>query len=107
MSWVLGQLIGRMISGPIQRLYKGTQIIGSGDLGYKVGLSSKDEVGELSRAFDVMASNLKNTTASVTVLNKEIAQRERVEEILRQKKRQNRRNLIYSHPILSGRTDFY
>ncbi|MBF0511165.1 MAG: response regulator [Candidatus Omnitrophica bacterium] len=80
MSWVLGQWIGQMISIPIRRLYKGTQIIGRGDLDYKVGFSGTDEVGQLSRAFDHMVANLKKSTASITTLNKEISERKQAEK---------------------------
>ena len=56
--------IASAISKPIQALQKGTEIIGSGNLHHRVGMDSKDEVGDLSRAFDRMAENLKKTTAS-------------------------------------------
>ncbi len=44
----------RYITKPIIELRKGTEIIGSGNLGYKVGTSASDEIGQLSRAFDRM-----------------------------------------------------
>jgi len=52
------------ISGPILELQKGTEIVGRGDLEYRVGSDRKDELGQLSRAFDCMAESLKKTTAS-------------------------------------------
>lgn len=54
----------RLISDPIHKLHKGTEIIGSGDLDYKVGTPVKDEIGQLSRAFDQMTENLKKTLSS-------------------------------------------
>jgi light-regulated signal transduction histidine kinase (bacteriophytochrome) len=46
-------------------LHKGTEIIGKGNLDYKVATSVKDEIGQLSRAFDEMTQNLKTTTTSI------------------------------------------
>lgn len=57
-------LLGRSVSKPIARLQEGTAIIGAGNLDYKVGSDARDEIGQLSRAFDRMTENLKNTTAS-------------------------------------------
>jgi PAS domain S-box-containing protein len=78
-AWLSGISIARFISEPIHKLHKGTEIIGSGNLDYKVGTDAKDEVGQLSRAFDTMTENLKNTTTSIESLNKEIAYRRKAE----------------------------
>ncbi|MHC4113837.1 MAG: sensor histidine kinase [Planctomycetota bacterium] len=75
-------LISKVITGPIHRLHKGTEIIGQGDMEYKVGTNAKDEIGQLSRAFDQMTSDLKNTTTSIDNLNREIARREQTEKEL-------------------------
>jgi transcriptional regulator with GAF, ATPase, and Fis domain len=42
-------------------LHKGTLEIINGNLDYKVGNTQKDEIGELSRTFDLMTSELKET----------------------------------------------
>ena len=67
---------------PLTKLQEGTEMIGSGNLDYKVGTSAEDEVGQLSRAFDQMTANLKVITASRDELNKEVAQRKQAEEAL-------------------------
>jgi len=59
----------RSITKPLNALCKGTEMIGSGNLDYKVGTNVKDEIGELSRAFDKMTGNLKKATVSRDVLN--------------------------------------
>ena len=56
--------LAQSISNPIKKLSEGAKIIGSGNLDYKVGTGHKDEIGQLSRAFDEMTENLKTTTAS-------------------------------------------
>jgi len=71
------------LPGPIRKLNEGIEIIGSGNLDYKVGTNATDEVGLLSRTFDAMTENLKTTTTSITNLNQEIAGRKRTEEQLR------------------------
>ncbi len=93
----------RSIVEPLKALQKGTTMIGQGNLNYKVGTDAKDEIGELSRAFDQMSENLKKSTTSTEVLNVvqehandieqqlksikqklqyEVAERKRVEEAL-------------------------
>jgi PAS domain S-box-containing protein len=73
-------LINRGVVKPIGKLHEGTEIIGSGNLNYKVGTMAKDEVGQLSRAFDRMTIQLKE---SFTGLRKEITERKQAEEALR------------------------
>jgi signal transduction histidine kinase len=75
--------ISRSITMPIARLREGTDIIGKGNLDYKVGTEANDEVGQLSRAFDQMTENLKKVTASRDELNKEILVRKQAEAELK------------------------
>lgn len=72
--------IAQSISAPIKTLSKGAEIIGSGNLDYKIGSNLKDEIGQLSRTFDKMTEDLKKITASRDELNSEIAERKRAEE---------------------------
>lgn len=83
-AWLIGTYIGKFITGPLFILHKGTEIIGSGNLDYKVGTDTKDEVGQLSRAFDKMTNSLKKSTTSIENLNKEIIERRKAEEDLKQ-----------------------
>ncbi len=73
-------LVARSTSKPIQALRAGTKIIGGGNLDHKVGTDERDEVGQLSRAFDRMCDNLKKITASRDELNREISGRKAAEE---------------------------
>jgi signal transduction histidine kinase len=59
----------RSIVRPLHALHKGTEIVGKGNLGYKVATKAKDEIGQLSRAFDEMTRNLKTTTTSIDKLD--------------------------------------
>ena len=67
----------------IANLQAGTKAVGSGNLDYSLEEKRDDEIGELSRAFNRMAIDLKGVTASKTDLEKEVAVRERAEETLR------------------------
>jgi len=78
-AWLTGIYVSRFITGPVRKLHEGTEIIGRGNLDYHVGSDSKDEIGQLSRAFDKMTGDLKKTIVSVDELNKEIAERKRAE----------------------------
>ncbi len=79
--------LSRRISDPINRLRAGTEIIGSGNLDYRTGIRSDDEIGRLSESFDQMAAGLKAITVSRDELAKEVAERKRAEEALRQNQR--------------------
>jgi len=87
---LLGSFIARIITEPIHKLHKGTEMIGAGNLEYRVGTNAKDEIGQLSRAFDSMTENLKMTTTSVDNLNKEISERKKIEAALRESERKFR-----------------
>jgi len=76
--------VARSISSPLYRLQKGTEEIGRGNLDCRVGTLRQDEVGVLSRAFDRMAQNLKQVTASREELNREVAERQEALALLLQ-----------------------
>ena len=81
-GWLIGTFLARFISKPIHELHKGTEIIGAGNLDYKVATDAKDEIGQLSRAFDQMTGNLRRTTTSISKLEQEVAEREKAERAL-------------------------
>lgn len=77
----------KSITVPISMLVKGTEIVGTGNLEHKLSTETKDEIGQLSRAFDRMIENLKEITASRNELEREMAERKRVEKALRESER--------------------
>ncbi len=74
--------VNSSVAKPIAKLEEGTRIIGSGNLNHKVGTDAKDEIGQLSRAFDKMTMDLKKTTTSIDGLRKEIVERKKAEDAL-------------------------
>ena len=81
---VIGILISRSITIPLEKLTKGTEIIGKRDLSYRVDVKTKDEIGILASAFNKMVSDLENVSASRDDLNKEIKERKLAEEQTKQ-----------------------
>jgi len=63
--YLMASWIGRRISKPIMKLNEGIKIVGKGDLDYRVGMKSKDEIGQLSRAFDSLVSHLKEAKTNI------------------------------------------
>ncbi len=51
-------IVSRSILKPISRLRRGAEIIGAGDLDFRTNISFQNEIGELSKAFDTMTSQL-------------------------------------------------
>ena len=60
-SILISSVTSSTITRPLRRLHEGTEEITKGNLDYKVGTPSPDEVGQLSRAFDEMTTNLKKS----------------------------------------------
>ncbi len=72
-------IIARSISKPLDELTKGAEIIGKGDLGHKVGVKGKDELGQLAASFNRMTASLKRITASRDELDREVTVRKQAE----------------------------
>ena len=56
--------ISTNILKPLHKFHKGAEIIGTGNLDFRVKIESNDEVGQLAGAFNRMVTNLKTTMAS-------------------------------------------
>jgi signal transduction histidine kinase/HAMP domain-containing protein len=76
---VVSYFVSRRLARSIGNLQRGVAVLGSGNLDFKVGTTAKDEIGHLSRAFDKMTTDLKETTTSIAALNKEIDERKQAE----------------------------
>ncbi len=81
---LLALVVARTISSPILRLHEGTEIIGRGDRTHRVGTDARDEVGQLSRAFDDMVERIQAVTASRDELDRMRRDLERSNEELKQ-----------------------
>ncbi|PIP08791.1 MAG: hypothetical protein COX51_02485, partial [Syntrophobacteraceae bacterium CG23_combo_of_CG06-09_8_20_14_all_50_8] len=72
----------RVVAKRMAVLDKGIEIIGGGDLDYRIDIKGNDEFSELARAGNEMAVRLNESHTSVEYLKKEIAEREQAEEAL-------------------------
>lgn len=68
-------IIARMITGPIRTLTQGTEIIGGGNLDFRVEVRSGDELEVLAGAINQMASDLKEYTEELIYTS---AEKERI-----------------------------
>lgn len=68
-------LVSRLVNKPIARLIGDVETIGAGDLGYRVQVRSKDEIGRLGAAFNRMTGDL---SESMERTSRERAERERI-----------------------------
>ena len=85
---VINWLIAKSISNPIKALQKGVEIVGTGNLDYRISTSGTDEIAQLARSFDAMVISLKTLTVSRDRLNQELAERKLVVEELRRSEAQ-------------------
>ncbi|MEW6379285.1 MAG: histidine kinase dimerization/phosphoacceptor domain -containing protein [bacterium] len=76
----------RNIGTSLAALRTGTRIIATGNLNHRVNIAADNEIGELSRAFDLMTEQLRDTTVSRDALSKEVEERKRAEEALQKAK---------------------
>ncbi|MCQ9206228.1 MAG: PAS domain S-box protein, partial [Omnitrophica bacterium] len=83
-AWALGIFVSKAITKSIVELNKGVIAVAKGELDHKVGIDTRDEIGQLSRAFDKMTGDLTKTTTSIEALNKEVSRRREVEEKAKQ-----------------------
>ncbi|KAA3616028.1 MAG: HAMP domain-containing protein [Calditrichaeota bacterium] len=72
----LGLYFSRRISQPLIALAEGTEKVAAGDLNYRMQVKSKDEVGKLMAAFNVMIEKVKTKQEQVVELEKKAAWRE-------------------------------
>jgi signal transduction histidine kinase len=65
-------LISRSLARPLNQLSSAMAVVGSGQLDHPVTSTSRDEVGELARAFERMTDNLRQSRSDMLRLNTEL-----------------------------------
>jgi diguanylate cyclase (GGDEF)-like protein len=58
---LLGYMLARLITRPLEELAEGAQAISRGRFGYKIPVRSKDEVGRVAEAFNEMSNELEES----------------------------------------------
>ncbi|MFC1987302.1 sensor histidine kinase [Chloroflexota bacterium] len=70
---VIGLVLTRQITRPVRALISGARHLTKGELGYRVKVKSRDEIGELAESFNIMASSLEKGEQSRRQLTADIA----------------------------------
>lgn len=76
-------VIRRTITKRLMVLQKGVEIIGSGDLDYRIEVEGNDELSALAQSSNGMAAKLKRSYTSLANLQNEVVERKKAEELLR------------------------
>jgi signal transduction histidine kinase len=93
-------LISRAIARPVHDLQKGAEAIAAGDLSQRVGTVAHDEIGRLSRAFDVMTESLQRDIAGRKRAEEEVrALNEDLKHHVRQLEESNRELEAFSYSV--------
>lgn len=106
----ISSFASRTITRPLRRLHEGTEEITKGNLDFKVGTPSPDEVGQLSRAFDEMTVNLKKSKEELEKysgnLEEKVEERTRELEIDIEKRKKAEKELEDSEEYLKILFDY-
>ena len=76
-------ILNRLLNRRILELGEGIEIIGAGDLDYRIDAQGDDELSALALGANAMAGNLKLSYTSVKNLQQEITERKQAEETIR------------------------
>ena len=76
-SWV----ISRGLSRPIHELTGAMAVVGSGRLDHPIAVTSRDEIGELAKAFAGMTANLRHNVAQLERTQAQLVQSEKLASI--------------------------
>jgi two-component system, NtrC family, nitrogen regulation sensor histidine kinase NtrY len=72
-----GLNLSKGLTNPIEKLVEGTQRVSKGDLGFSIDVTSDDELGTLSRDFNEMVGDLRESRANLEQTYNELAARNR------------------------------
>jgi PAS domain S-box-containing protein len=98
-------LIGRIVTKRLKSLQAGVEIIGGGNLDYRIAAEGNDELADLAGESNQMAASLKESYTSIENLNLEIAERRLADESLRASEDryrdlvENSQDLICTHDL--------
>ena len=71
---VVAFYLTRVVSAPIRLLNDGVKKIAAGNLNFIVGTNRRDEIGELSRSFDLMLAAIKRSKYEIEMVNSSLKQ---------------------------------
>lgn len=65
LSIVMGWSVLRFTNNSLRTLKKGANLLGGGELDYRIPVTSNDELGEVAKAFNIMSAKLQNAITEV------------------------------------------
>lgn len=65
LTLLIGIVLARRITKPVQRLVEATRLVSAGDLDHQAPITSHDEIGELTDSFNQMTRSLREKSASL------------------------------------------
>jgi len=77
---ILNLFISKMIIKPIRYIREAMNIISKGNLGKKVEVKNKDEIGELAKSFNEMSLNLKDSYYKIEKQNRDLKKLDRIKD---------------------------
>ena len=72
--WIVGTVVSKAITSPLNKLQKGIETIGTGDLNIRFEIESNDEIGKLAQSFNEMAGKLKTIRDEAEGLNYQLVE---------------------------------
>lgn len=69
----LGMLISRIISRPLSKLVDGANLLAEGDLNVAIDVDTKDEIGDLAKAFAQMTNNMNGVLSNINSASEQVA----------------------------------
>jgi signal transduction histidine kinase len=73
--------VNRLFLAPLKRIQEGAESIGKGDFRYQIPVVSNDEIGELTRTFNQMSSQLKESFDSIQKSQERMIQAEKLSSL--------------------------
>ncbi len=73
--------LAKRVTGPLKKLVEGTVLISRGDFSHTIGITSKDEIGNLAQSFNKMSQELLQTRKRMEEANKRLIQAEKLASI--------------------------
>jgi two-component system cell cycle sensor histidine kinase/response regulator CckA len=96
----------RRLTRPLQRLTGGAQELASGNLGARVPVTSRDEIGEVTLAFNEMASSLQRSQEEILSYQRDLEQRVEQRTAALRDSEQRYRALVEQLPAITYMAEF-
>jgi PAS domain S-box-containing protein len=98
---LLSLIVVRRMSRPLHRLVHGAQELAAGNLAARVPVSSRDEIGEVARAFNEMATSLQRSRQEILSYQRDLEKRVQARTEALRESEQRYRTLVEQLPAIT------